>query len=61
MTAAGRRLLNELAPLQAPVNDALFDALGAKEFALLREAIARLVTCGDRALALADYLGSTRS
>jgi DNA-binding MarR family transcriptional regulator len=61
VTPAGRRLLDELAPLQAPVNDALFDVLSAREFLELKEMLAKLVPCGDRALALADYLESTRS
>jgi DNA-binding MarR family transcriptional regulator len=61
VTPAGRRLLDELVPLQAPVNDALFDALTAREFLELKEMLAKLVPCGDRALALADYLESTRS
>jgi DNA-binding MarR family transcriptional regulator len=61
VTPAGRRLLDRLAPVQAQVNDALFDALTGKEFLELRAILAKLVPCGDRALALADYLENTRS
>ncbi len=61
ITSAGRRLLEELAPLQAPVNDTLFDALDAQEFLALKAIIGKLVACGDRALALIDYRESTRS
>ena len=56
VTAAGRKLLDELTVVQAPVNDALFDALSAEEFEQLRAMIARLVPCGTRALSLLHYL-----
>ena len=56
VTAAGRTLLNDLVAIQAPVNDALFDALSAEEFVLLKRIMARLVPCGTRALALLAYL-----
>ena len=58
VTPAGRRMLNDLAELQAPVNDALFDCLSTAEFAQLRNLLARLVPCGTRALSLQSYLMS---
>src|SRR3984957_8176015 len=58
VTPAGRRLLNELVVVQAPVNDALFDCLTASEFAQLRNLLARLVPCGTRAISLQSYLMS---
>jgi DNA-binding MarR family transcriptional regulator len=61
VTAAGARLLDRLAPLQVPVNDALFDALSAAEFLVLRRLTAKLVTCGDRAVALADYVSAAHA
>lgn len=56
VTPAGRKLLNDLVVVQAPVNDALFDCLSATEFAQLRNMLARLVPCGVRALSLLSYL-----
>ena len=56
VTPAGRKLLNELVVVQAPVNDTLFDCLTAAEFAQLRNMLARLVPCGVRALSLQSYL-----
>ena len=56
VTPAGRKLLSDLAIVQAPVNDALFDCLGSSEFAQLRSILARLVPCGVRALSLQSYL-----
>jgi MarR family transcriptional regulator, organic hydroperoxide resistance regulator len=56
VTPAGRKLLSDLAVVQAPVNDALFDCLSATEFGQLRSMLARLVPCGVRALSLQSYL-----
>lgn len=56
VTAAGRESLDELAIVQAPVNDALFDALSGPQFKAFRAMIASLVPCGSRALSLLDYL-----
>jgi DNA-binding MarR family transcriptional regulator len=58
VTPAGRKLLNDLAALQAPVNDSLFDCLTAAEFTQLRNLLARLVPCGTRAISLQSYLMS---
>jgi MarR family transcriptional regulator, organic hydroperoxide resistance regulator len=56
VTPAGRRLLNKLAAVQAPVNDALFDTLTADEFGRLKTIMARLVPCAANGLALLAYL-----
>jgi MarR family transcriptional regulator, organic hydroperoxide resistance regulator len=56
ITPEGRSLLNKLAEVQAPVNDALFDTLTAKEFMPLKAIMGRLVPCAARGLALLDYL-----
>jgi DNA-binding MarR family transcriptional regulator len=56
ITPGGRKLLNKLAVVQAPVNDALFDALSSEEFLRLKATMARLVPCATRALSLLDYL-----
>jgi DNA-binding MarR family transcriptional regulator len=56
VTAGGRRLLDDLAAVQAPVNDALFDCLNADDFRRLKAMLAKLVPCGDRALSLLRYL-----
>jgi MarR family transcriptional regulator, organic hydroperoxide resistance regulator len=60
VTPAGRKLLNDLVVVQAPVNDTLFDCLSAAEFAQLRNMLARLVPCGVRALSLLSYLTETQ-
>lgn len=56
VTAAGRKLLDELVTVQAPVNDALCASLTAQEFAQLRKIMARLVPCGANAVSLLSYL-----
>jgi DNA-binding MarR family transcriptional regulator len=53
---AGRRLLNKLAAVQRPVNDALFDSLSSDDFKILRALVASLIDSGDRALRLMDDL-----
>lgn len=49
VTPKGRRLLDDLVSVQAPVNDALFDCLSAVEFQQLSSMMERLVPCGDQA------------
>ena len=49
-------LLERLAPYQRRVNDVLFESLDAKRFRALRALAGDLVACGDRAVALLDYL-----
>ena len=56
LTARGHTLLTELEPVQAQVNDALFDCLELEDFSRLRGTMAALVGCGDRALALLGFL-----
>lgn len=55
VTPKARRLLNELAAVQAPVNDALFDCLSAAEFQQLSAMMARLVPCGDKAASMLAF------
>jgi DNA-binding MarR family transcriptional regulator len=61
VTAEGRKLLNKLAAVQAPVNDALFDTLTAQEFVPLKAIMARLVPCAARSLALLDFLTNDKA
>jgi DNA-binding MarR family transcriptional regulator len=56
VTPAGRKLLDSLTAVQAPVNDALFDTLTAEEFVRLKGIMARLVPCAARSLDLLDEL-----
>ena len=56
VTADGRKLLAKLVAIQAPVNDALFDALSSADFVPLKSMMARLVPCAARSLALLAYL-----
>lgn len=56
VTPKARQLLDHLTAVQAPVNDALFDCLSAAEFQTLRDIMARLVPCADRALSLRSFL-----
>ncbi len=58
VTERGRQLLARLAPVQAPVNDVLFDFLSAEQFRGIAAVIDRVVACGDRAVALLDYLAA---
>ena len=60
ITPAGRKLLNRLAAVQAPVNDALFETLSGDEFVRLKGMMARLVPCAARGLSLLDYLTGAR-
>jgi DNA-binding MarR family transcriptional regulator len=56
VTPKGRDLLSELAPVQVQVNDVLFDFIGPDQVKELGPMIDRIVTCGDRAISLLDYL-----
>lgn len=58
ITKRGRELLSGLARVQAPVNDALFEFLSAAQFRALAAMMDRMVECGNRALALLDYLAA---
>lgn len=56
VSAAGKRVLATLLPVQAPVNDALFDTLSHEEFLALAGIMSRLVPCASRALWLQAYI-----
>jgi MarR family transcriptional regulator, organic hydroperoxide resistance regulator len=56
MTAKSHKLLERLAPYQRRVNDLLFEFLDEKRFRELRVLAAKLVACGDRAVALTEVL-----
>lgn len=58
VTGKGYKLLEELAPIQRQVNDVEFSCLSKQEFDTLRDIIAKLVDCGDQAVALQRYLSS---
>jgi MarR family transcriptional regulator, organic hydroperoxide resistance regulator len=49
-------LLERMAPYQVKINDVLFECLDAKRFRELRALAKELVACGDRAVALFEYL-----
>lgn len=55
-TAKSVRLLERLAPYQRRINDVLFEFLDEKRFRELRALAAKLVACGDRAVALSGML-----
>ena len=55
-TAKGADLLRRLAPYQQRVNDVLFECLDARQFAQLRALARKLVSSGDRAVALLEFL-----
>ncbi|MEA3193818.1 MAG: hypothetical protein QOD26_2151 [Betaproteobacteria bacterium] len=56
MNSKSDALLERLAPYQRRINDVLFESLDAKRFRALRALASDLVACGDRAVALLDYL-----
>ena len=51
-----RELLERLAPFQRKVNDQLFERLDAKRFKQLRALARDLVECGDRAVAMLEFI-----
>src|SRR6266571_5077175 len=55
-TSKSLQLLERLAPHQRRINDVLFDCLDAKRFRQLRELAGDLLACGDRAVALLEFL-----
>lgn len=55
VTPKARRLLDDLASVQAPINDALFDCLTGPEFVQLASMMQRLVPCGDRAVSILAF------
>lgn len=60
-TIAGRKLLASLAPRQREVNDVLFEFLDARRFRQFTGIIEGMVSCGDRALSLLEYLDSGKA
>ena len=56
MTAKSQKMLERLAPYQQRINDVLFEFLDEKRFRELRALAAKLVACGDRAVALTGVL-----
>jgi DNA-binding MarR family transcriptional regulator len=52
----GRDLLSDLAPAQVQVNDVMFEFLNAEQLRALGQSIDHIVACGDRAIALLDYV-----
>ena len=59
VTRKGRDLLKTLAPTQVKVNDVLFEFLEASQFRQFRGMVDRMTACGDRAVALLDYLANS--
>jgi DNA-binding MarR family transcriptional regulator len=55
-TAKSVALLERLAPYQRRINDVLFEFLDEKRFRELRALAAKLVACGDRAVAMTAVL-----
>ena len=55
-TARGQTLLERMAPYQRRINDVLFERLDARRFAQVRALARELVTSGDRAVAMLDFL-----
>lgn len=58
VTPKGRDLLCDLARAQVQVNDVLFEFLNSEQFRGLGPIIDRIVTSGDRAIALLDYFST---
>ena len=55
-TSRSVELLRRLAPFQVRINDVLFERLDAKRFRQLRALARDLVSSGDRAVAMLDFL-----
>lgn len=60
VTAKGRDLLAQLAPVQREVNDVQFGSLSRAEFEFLLDLLPRLIESSDRAIALQQYLALAR-
>jgi MarR family transcriptional regulator, organic hydroperoxide resistance regulator len=56
ITRKGAELLQRLAPTQAQVNDVLFEFLDAPQFRQFRALVDKMTDCGDRSVALLEYL-----
>ncbi|MES2028197.1 MAG: MarR family winged helix-turn-helix transcriptional regulator [Pseudomonadota bacterium] len=55
ITPKARALLNELAPVQRPVNDMLFRSMTAADFERTRKLMSEMVEAADEAIRLLDY------
>ncbi|WP_139212525.1 MarR family winged helix-turn-helix transcriptional regulator [Bradyrhizobium sp. NFR13] len=55
ITPKARALLNELAPVQRPVNDMLFRSMSAADFERTRKLMSEMVDAADEAIRLLDY------
>jgi MarR family transcriptional regulator, organic hydroperoxide resistance regulator len=56
LSVKGFAALEKLAPVQRRVNDIEFGCLSHEEFKVLNRLVARMIECGDRAVALQGYL-----
>jgi MarR family transcriptional regulator, organic hydroperoxide resistance regulator len=56
VSGKGRAALEKLAPSQRTVNDVEFGCLSREEFKALNNLMRRMIECGDRAVALQNYL-----
>jgi DNA-binding MarR family transcriptional regulator len=56
ITRKGAELLRKLAPVQAQVNDLLFEFLDGEKFCQFRGMVDRMTACGDQAVALLKFL-----
>jgi DNA-binding MarR family transcriptional regulator len=55
ITPKARALLNELAPVQRPMNDMLFRSMSAADFERTRKLMSEMVDAADEAIRLLDY------
>ncbi len=56
VSGKGRLALEKLAPVQRQINDVEFAGLNREEFKSFNNLIRRMIECGDRAVALQNYL-----
>jgi DNA-binding MarR family transcriptional regulator len=56
ITEKGSALLQQLAPIQAQVNDVLFEFLDSAQFWQFRGLVDKMTECGDRSVVLLQYL-----
>jgi DNA-binding MarR family transcriptional regulator len=61
ITRKGRELLERLAPTQVQVNDVLFQFLDVSQFREFLGMVDRMTACGDRAVALLEYLATQQA
>lgn len=60
LTGRGKRLLEQLAPVQRQVNDELFRALSKADFERLASVFTHLVPCSDRAVSCVRHLAAAK-